>query len=117
MHFSRKKGTALVVVVLLTLVYAFQRDLYGLYLRYRNREANLSTERREVESLEQQRQQLEERIEALSTDAVEVEATIRRDRGLVREGETIFRIELSPEDRTDPEEGATREPDTRDPST
>ncbi|NLT59368.1 MAG: hypothetical protein GXX88_01940, partial [Candidatus Hydrogenedentes bacterium] len=42
-------------------------------------------------------EELSRKVEHLDGDAVEMEAAIRRNKNLVREGETIYRVELPPE--------------------
>lgn len=66
--------------------------------------AELRDSQREVDLLERERNALRERrdvlrqrVEDLKSDPVEVEASIRRGKGLIREGERIYRIPL-PED-------------------
>jgi septal ring factor EnvC (AmiA/AmiB activator) len=49
---------------------------------------------RERTLLEQRRDRLQRRVEGLKSDPVEVEASIRRSKGLIREGERIYRIPL-----------------------
>ncbi len=78
-------------------VYALHRDFVGLYHDYRQREAETQALRDRVRGAEAQARELAHKVERLDNDAVEMEAAIRRNKNLVREGETIYRVELPPE--------------------
>ena len=88
----------LAMTVALTAAYAYERDLYGLYLLHLDRGRQVAEQRRELEQLELQEQRLRQRVDRLNTDQVEIEALIRRDKRLVREGETIYRVRLPQDD-------------------
>lgn len=88
---------AFLVLVGLLALYAQRRDLYGLYQDHRQGEARVQSLTRELGALEQKNASLERRVEQLDADPVELEAEIRRTKNHVREGETIYVVEL-PED-------------------
>jgi len=73
--------------------YARYRDLPGQYEKYRDSEAAVRELRGRVETLRQQQKRLEGLVAGLDKDPVEWEAAIRRHKGLVREGEKVYRIE------------------------
>lgn len=86
----------LLLAAAVTLLYAERRDLYGRYLAH-------VRSVQEFREADHQRSELEHDIEAsglriqyLGTDPVEIEAAVRRNKNLVREGETVFRIEKAP---------------------
>ncbi len=89
---------ALATVVLLALGYAERRDLYGRYLEHLDTEEDIrhGTERREA--LRNTVEETGQRVRFLNEDPLEIEAALRNNKNLVREGETIYRIKLIPED-------------------
>ena len=56
-------------------------------------EAAIESAREELGALEGNLEESKQRVEALATDAVELEAAIRRWNGKVREGETVYHME------------------------
>lgn len=83
----------LALVTALALVYIDRRDLQGRYGDYRRTVTTVEEQRQEVELLRKTVAEEEHRAQGMDTDPVEQEATIRRVKRLVREGETIFRVE------------------------
>ena len=95
---ARNRYMLLVLVMTgMVAVYALHRDFVGLYQDYREREAEIQALRDRVRGAETQAGNLAHKVEQLDNDAVEMEAAIRRNKNLVREGETIYRVELPPE--------------------
>jgi cell division protein FtsB len=92
---SFSKGYILVFLVAtgLTVGYVVHRDLAGQYNFYQENEEYVRTMREQLRVLTAEEQRLTERLEGLTSDPVEVEADIRRSKGLVRPGERILRIE------------------------
>ena len=84
---------ALVVLAGLTAAYVHHRDLAGRYEEFKQSEQRVRALHEERRALEAERGSLERRVQHLDGDPVELEATIRRNRNMVRDGETIFRIE------------------------
>lgn len=80
-------------------IYAQRRDLPGLYMKWQASEAQLNELHRQVDGLEKQATALGQRVEYLNSDPVELEAAIRSGKRLVREGETVYRIELPDDPR------------------
>ena len=76
----------------LAAAYAVQRDIRGRYEAQRQHQQAVDAARRQVESLERELVQHKERVEGLDHDPVEIEASVRRVRQLVRPGETVYRI-------------------------
>jgi cell division protein FtsB len=74
--------------------YASEKDLIGLYHGYEESESHLVELDEEIVSLEREKARLEQKIEGLDHDALVVETAIRMNTGHVREGETIYQVEL-----------------------
>ena len=87
---------ALVAVVGLLAGYAYHRDLLGAWKKLENSDGETQQLREQEAGLKAQRDSLKATVEGLSSDPVEVEASVRRNKNLVREGETVYRIELPP---------------------
>ncbi|MCP4641464.1 MAG: septum formation initiator family protein [bacterium] len=104
---------SLVVVCALAAGYAYHRDLYGLYLYCRSSEDQVLQLDRELRGLEQDEARLQRRVKGLDNDPVEIEAAIRRNKNLVREGEKVYRIELEPDSAPRAEQREHPEADTR----
>jgi cell division protein FtsB len=81
------------VITGLTVGYVVHRDLAGQYNFYKENEEYVRTMREQLSILTAEEQRLQQRVEGLTSDPVEVEADIRRSKGLVRPGERIVRIE------------------------
>lgn len=77
----------------LTVGYVIHRDLAGQYTFYQENEEYVRAMREQQRALTAEEQRLTQRVEGLTSDPVEVEADIRRSKGLVRPGERILRIE------------------------
>ncbi|MFO7973942.1 MAG: hypothetical protein R6V12_04835 [Candidatus Hydrogenedentota bacterium] len=78
-------------------IYAFHRDLVSLYTKYCESRAGVQHLREEVRNAQALEEDLARKVERLDHDVVEMEAAIRRNKELVREGETIYRVELPPD--------------------
>ena len=89
----------LLVIAMVGMVaaYAFHRDFLSLYYDYRGREAEVQALREQVRGAQVLEKELSRRVDDLDDDNVEMEASIRRNKDMVREGETIYRVELPPE--------------------
>jgi cell division protein FtsB len=96
-----KYGVAFVLVAAVTGWYAYQRDLPGQYRDYQDSETHVDGLRERSQHVEAERSRLQERVENLGSDQVEMEASIRRNEGLVRPGEKVVRVEL-PDSETAP---------------
>ena len=89
-------GMAVVLVGLTG--YANHHDLMGLYIGYQDSERKVHDLELSLKSLKTEEARLNRSVQGLlNADSLEMEATIRGDRGLVREGETVYRVEI-PED-------------------
>lgn len=95
MYRSFNRGYILVFLVVtgLTVGYVVHRDLAGQYNFYKRNEEYVRSMREQLRVLTAEEQRLQQRVEGLTSDPVEVEADIRRNKGLVRPGERIYRIE------------------------
>ena len=95
---SRWYWLAVLAFVALLAAYARYHDLPGLYAGYRHSEREVRALEQRLESLKAEEEELKHSVEGLKKkDSLAVEAAIRSGRGLVREGETVYRVEL-PED-------------------
>lgn len=83
----------LALVTALALVYVNKRDLQGRYTDYRRTVETVEVQRDEVARLRETVANEEARAHGMDQNPVEQEATIRRVKRLVREGEIIFRVE------------------------
>ena len=85
---------ALIASAALTTLYAMRQDLADLHAGYVESGARVERLAEDREALVQERERLDRRVRHLGSDPVELEASIRESRNLVREGETIYRIEI-----------------------
>jgi len=76
-------------------VYAAQHDAPALYAGYRHSGHELSALEARLELVREEEQALRNNVDELDGDPLEMEAAIRESKGLVREGETIYRVKLS----------------------
>ena len=74
--------------------YVWHQDLPGRYEEYQQSEQEVRQLHEQWRAHQERRDALEERIRSLERDPVELEAAIRRSRRMVREGETVYRVEL-----------------------
>jgi cell division protein FtsB len=84
---------ALVTVCGLSWTYVRHENLWGRYQALQQGEAAVQSAREEIDLLDENLQESQERVQALATDPVELEAAIRRWNGKVREGETVYHME------------------------
>lgn len=77
----------------LAAAYAVQRDLQCRFEQRRQHQQAVEAARQQVEALDRELEQHKARVEGLDNDPVEIEASVRRVRQLVRPGETMYRIE------------------------
>lgn len=87
---------ALALVCALALAYIEKRDLKGRYEAYKNTKETVAAQQAEVEALKAAVNDAQHRLRGMDSDPLEQEATIRRIKRLVREGEIIYRIEPEP---------------------
>ena len=62
---------------------------------YRESERNIEERQAALEELRAEVEQVRARVRGLDSDSLEVEAAIRRNKRLVREGEVVYRIEAT----------------------
>jgi len=77
-------------------VYAERQNLAGLYEEYRYSQDEVRQLEQRLDDLRADEGALKRHVEDLDSDPLAVEAEIRRSKGLVREDEKIFRVELPP---------------------
>ena len=77
--------------------YASEKNLITLYHSYQESEEQLVQLDDEIVQLKVQKAKLERKIKGLDTDPLVVEMAIRKNTGHVREGETIYRVEIPAE--------------------
>ena len=83
----------LALVCALALVYIERHDLKARYEAYQETMGTVSAQEREVEALRAEVDAAQDRLKGMDSDPLEQEATIRRVKRLVREGEIIYRVE------------------------
>lgn len=88
-------------VAVVVALYAYHRDLSGLYREYLRQDGEVQALRDQLDQLRSSEEAMTRRVDRLKTDDVEMEAAIRRDKNLVRQGERIYRVELPPEIEAD----------------
>ena len=88
----------LLATVALTFVYGVRRELYPRYLDYRAGRAQIDETQRQSQDLQDRIDQARQQVVHLGNDPLELEAAIRLNKGLVRKGETIYRIQTVAEE-------------------
>lgn len=88
----------LLLVAALAALYVQRRDLPRRYLDYQKSAQELAQARQSCAELDEKIEASRQRAEHLGSDPTEIEAAIRRSKDLVREGETVFRIEKAPQE-------------------
>jgi cell division protein FtsB len=88
---------SLLLMIGLMWVYVHYRDLPGQYAKYEDSERAVQELRHQLEIAKQDESRLQKSVADLDKDPVEWEAAIRHQKGLVHEGEKIYRVESAPE--------------------
>lgn len=103
MNRLHNKGYGISVGVLLVLVaaFAYRHQLVNLYKDVRHGDEEVHALELRLENVGLEHEELAEKVEGLGEDSQAVEEAIRSSKGLVREGEIIFRVTL-------PEESASK---------
>lgn len=83
-----------VVFIAGLVAYAKYYNLPRLYDEYQYSEREVEDLISRLESLEAEESQLSSKVQDLDTDPLEMEAAIRGKKGLVRQGETVYRVEI-----------------------
>ena len=104
-------GIALGTLVCAVYWYVGYRDLPGLYNAFRQGEAESTRLQEELDEVTAKAETLEAHVADLGADPVELEATVRRNKNVVREGETIYRFELEPDRGARPSVVDSEKPD------
>ena len=77
--------------------YAYRNDVVGLFHDYRYSQERVQQLEARLGDLEKQETALRQRVEDLDKrDPLTLEREVRQGKGLVREGEKIFRVEPGP---------------------
>lgn len=87
---------AVIVVVGLTVAYAKHRSLHARYQELKKDQVDIQTMLRECEALDRQLEESRDWVKSRADTPLEIEADSRRTKNLVREGETIYRLEETP---------------------
>ena len=90
--------TALLLLIVAAWVYVDRRGLNERIDAARHSHEQAESLRQELRAASESVSRLEARVEHLHGDPVEMEAVVRHNKNLVRDGETIFRVVL-PEER------------------
>ena len=88
---------AMAFVLLGLTAYANYHDLIGLYFGdqgYQHSEREVYELALRLESLKAEETALNSSVQGLDTDPLAMEAAIRRSKGFVRKGETVYRVEI-----------------------
>lgn len=96
----KKSGWYWLAIALLMVglvLYASEHDLPGLYEDHTENTQQLQTLGEKAQRLEREKLQLEQKITGLNSNSVVQESAIRKNTGHVRQGETIYRVELPEE--------------------
>ena len=102
-HRTRNNGTvswyrwSVVLLIVGVGVYAGKRDLPQLHLEYRDVSTRVDRSVAQLESITAESKALQRRVDYLRSDPLEVEAAVRSEKNLLREGETVYRIILPDE--------------------
>ena len=75
--------------------YAKYYDLPRLYDEYQYSKLEVQKLESRLESVQAEEAELSSKVQGLDTDPVEMEAAIRGSKGLVRKGETVYRVETA----------------------
>jgi cell division protein FtsB len=89
----------LIILTGLLIAYAEYHDLPKLYTGYQESESDVTILEDRLEEVRISKEQLQTHVEELDENPLSVEAAVRENMGHVREGETVFRINL-PDSRT-----------------
>jgi cell division protein FtsB len=84
---------SLILAISLMYVYVQRRDLYGRYQQYQQERDEVKALRGQLDASSKEESRLKDHVVGLDKDPVEIEAAIRRSKHLVRDGETIYRVE------------------------
>ena len=85
----------LIILTGLLLGYAEYHDLPKLYTSHQESESDVTVLEQRLEDVKKNKEQLQTHVEELDENPLSVEAAVRENMGHVREGETVYRIELS----------------------
>ena len=101
MDTGRKRVYWLILVLTgaLTVLYVERRHLVTRYLDHEQAVQQLGVAYQQCEKLENDISVKRQLVKDLRTDPLEIEAAIRRSKGLVREGETVYRVEQAPDSK------------------
>lgn len=106
---GRNAGMILTLGLLLLLL----QDVFGTHgvLAMRRSQREAAEIRKEIERLDEENRQLEDRVKALKSDPAAIERIAREEMGLARPGEFIFKLPAKPGDpSTAGQPGSTSEP-------
>jgi cell division protein FtsL len=76
------------------------QDIFGTHgvLAMRRSQKEAAAIQKEINQLNEENRQLQDRVKALKTDPAEIERIAREEMGLARPGEVIFKIPVKPGD-------------------
>lgn len=87
----------LVLVIAVAYGYYQQRNIHGRYLDLKRNQSALEKIKSEVNELEARVNSAKATLQRLKEDPLEIEAAIRKERRMARDGEIIFHIESPPQ--------------------
>jgi len=83
------------LVVTVSVIYADRHDLYGRYVAHQTSLEDVRQQELKRDALKQEIEGTQKVVSNLSDDPLEIEAAVRRSRDLVRQGETVYRIQFT----------------------
>jgi cell division protein FtsB len=96
----RRHATPLLALALLVLLLQDIFGTHGVMSMTRSQKEAREVEQ-EIQRLDEENRQLQERVKALETDPAAVERIAREEMGLARPGELIFKLPAKPSEATD----------------
>lgn len=78
-------------------VYAVQRDFQSQLDGYRQAAERTEATRAQLEDLKQVEERLRDRVQGLEANPIELEANIRKTKGMARRGERVYRFKVREE--------------------
>lgn len=100
---DKRKSLYYLMLILLAgaiIFYSQHKQLFERYIEFQDSEDHSEQLTQELEVLKSNEDRLERYVEELNSDPLEMEATIRKNKGLVRSGETVYHIKVKEESST-----------------
>jgi cell division protein FtsB len=102
-------GRGLLLGVFAVIVYIFVFGDYGAYRIWKQKK-ELAQLRQTIQVLRQKQEQLKRDVDLLRNDPESIEKIAREEYGMIREGELLYKIVSSPQEREKEKAGGLDEP-------